>query len=372
MEDDDLFSDIFDDDGGAGRKRRSDAPQGGRPGKASRDRDEDAAGNLRDFIDDTGASDVGSDEGPKYYQPSKEELQEEQAEEAKGQHNNAIDEAMVAIKKSLRKGKDKIDDKVKKNFILQLIEDMTTAQEMDKEEVKHFRPALAKLALCDRLERVAAKGSIVDEFVEEGGVKLISAWLSPLPDPYTGVEDKVIPNVNVRTACFKALMRIEEHRKLEIPRLREANIGRVCLNYRKMASETNPNKKLCAQLCTRWMNTVVEGGETRFSFNEIESDPPKEVVVQRTVSDATTTMNANSQHRHARIPRREEFKYKVRPEIVEVDEAKRDPESNAAQVNRKLNEIRSGSMRATTGRDALGTVHISVAGHGLQPPDSAM
>ena len=278
---------------------------------------------------------------------------------------------MDIMKKNNRKPSQKINETQKKNFIEQLLQDMVTAHEMDKEEVKHFRPALAKLALIDRLERVAHKKELADAFVDGGGVKLISVWLRPLENPYRSGEE-VIPNANVRTACFKALMRMEEQTKIHIDQLKASNIGRVCLNYRKMPSETNANKKLCAQLCTRWMNTVVAGGSTTFKYEEIETEPEKEIVVQRSANVAQTTMNANAQHRHARIPRRDEFRYKKRPEAVEIEGDKRDPLSNASQVNRKLTEIRGLSNRATSGRDALGTVHISVAGHGLQPPSSDM
>jgi hypothetical protein len=118
------------------------------------------------------------------------------------------------------------------------------------------------------------------------------------------------------------------------------------------------------------MNTVVAGGDTKFKYDEVETEPEKERVVQRSANEAQTMMAANQSYRHARIPRREEFRYKMRPEKVELDGEKRDPESNAAVVNRKLTEIRSQSMRASTGREAIGLVHISVAGHGLQPPES--
>merc|ERR1711937_1132891 len=83
-------------------------------------------------------------------------------------------------------------------------------------------------------------------------------------------DNTVIPNLTVRTACFRALLSMTEKYDITVEDLKKANIGRICLDYRKMASETQSNRNVCAQLCTRWMNTVT-AGKTKFSYWTIPS-----------------------------------------------------------------------------------------------------
>merc|ERR1711937_304593 len=139
-------------------------------------------------------------------------------------------------------------------------------------------------------------------------------------------DNTVIPNLTVRTACFRALLSMTEKYDITVEDLKKANIGRICLDYRKMASETQSNRNVCAQLCTRWMNTVT-AGKTKFSYAEIEEEPPKVEEVVRSAETARRLMDANANHRHARIPRREEFRYARRPEKVELEGEKRDANS---------------------------------------------
>lgn len=76
------------------------------------------------------------------------------------------------------------DDQIKEQALM-LIAKMKQAFEQDNKSNEQKKPALAKLMMLTEITKELRKKSLQGHFIDNGGVRALGFWLTPLPDNTT-------------------------------------------------------------------------------------------------------------------------------------------------------------------------------------------
>lgn len=106
-----------------------------------------------------------------------------------------------------RKRADEDTEKIKAEVEL-FLSRMELAVEKDVKANEEKKPAIHKLKLCREMVDTLSQSHLQGTFLDEGGLTVLTHWLSPLPDGS-------LPNINIRTAILKLLLQMPIHVELD-------------------------------------------------------------------------------------------------------------------------------------------------------------
>lgn len=152
-----------------------------------------------------------------------------------------------------RRNKGLMSDMEAREYVENLLTRLDTAHDIDKEARKAKRPAIAKLKALPVFEEAVARPHLHRYLFDAGILKVFTSWLYPH-------EDATLPNIKLRTALLKMLVRINIDTSLEHRRdqLKQSNLGKIVMFYSRLPDETAGNRKLAAQLVEHWSKPVYE------------------------------------------------------------------------------------------------------------------
>lgn len=113
---------------------------------------------------------------------------------------------MKALTAGNKKRNNADTDEQAKDAATALIIRMNKAYEMDNENNRKKRPAISKLVMIEEITKELRKKTLQDHFLDNGGMKSLGYWLSPLPDDTT-------PNVRVLQEILLCIESLEIDQK---------------------------------------------------------------------------------------------------------------------------------------------------------------
>lgn len=267
--------------------------------------------------------------------------------ERKRDGKNAFEETLESLKKKRRKKE--IPPDAAQDKMMALVEKMHKAHALDKDALKRAKPALNKLSLLAYIEKFLEKAFWQDWFVTCNGCSALCDWLEPNPD---------LPNLTIREAVFRILKKLPISQEA----LRASKLGRRIRFYSKHRTETNENKRICAELIAKWLRSVF--GQTtsavrhRNDMQQMYEMQAETYVAPVKTQDQLAAEEAESnQRRHPRMFIKPDLNYKVQPRYQRVEApTKADPMSTRGKLTRTLAAMRTPSTKSRITKHAVNSI----------------
>lgn len=298
---------------------------------------------------------------------------------------------MEERKKRRNKG---MSDMEMREFVENLLARLDGAQELDKQALKSKRPAIHKLKVLAAFEDAVARPQLHRWLFDAGILAIFNHWLYPH-------EDGTLPNIKLRTALLKMLVRMNLDTSLEHRRdqLKRSGLGKVIMFYAKLPDETASNRRLAARLVEQWSKPVYEQFTRRDSDAEHHQEAARMRELKRLQAAEDEQRNAvgynpeakpgergfrcvaccailwtilfdalspfmpiDTRRWHARVPQAARLDYIRRPESDPTLAAQAALPKNARAAQPKLEKkLKVLKSKKNTGRAA----NVSVEGRGL-------
>eukprot|EP01094_Clydonella_sp_ATCC50884_P019589 TRINITY_DN3869_c0_g1_i2.p1 TRINITY_DN3869_c0_g1~~TRINITY_DN3869_c0_g1_i2.p1 ORF type:complete len:352 (+),score=141.66 TRINITY_DN3869_c0_g1_i2:75-1130(+) len=132
--------------------------------------------------------------------------------------------------------------------VKEMLNQMEEAVNADLESYARREPATKKLALLPKVVEEVPKAALIDEFIAQGVLQLLKAWLDPMPNGS-------LPNVIIRTAILELVDRLATY-GLAIDDLKSSGIGRAVALSLRHPNETLKNKNIARRLVQMWTRAL--------------------------------------------------------------------------------------------------------------------
>mmetsp|Transcript_6226 Transcript_6226/g.6430 ORF Transcript_6226/g.6430 Transcript_6226/m.6430 type:complete len:597 (+) Transcript_6226:83-1873(+) len=158
------------------------------------------------------------------------------------QDNNPLSETLRHMKK--RKNED-MSEIHKSELCSDLMQRMEKAQREDMEAVSQGRPALCKLGLLKRVQRLTGVKNLQLTLLDNDFLGACKNWIEPH-------DKKSLPALTVRTSIYSILNLLPCHPD----HLRSSGIGKAMLSLMKHPLESTENKRLIKSIIDKWCRPI--------------------------------------------------------------------------------------------------------------------
>lgn len=215
-----------------------------------------------------------------------------------------------------------------------LISRMIQAADIDRENLKNQKPAMAKIQMLPEIQKMTSKVYLQQPLLERGLLGVVSEWLRPLPN-------KQLPNLQLRSVLLDVLVQlpVQGSKRIVAKRSRyqedrdedgitkellqkTPSIARTVKFLSSHPMETMENRKKASNLVERWSRLYYELPDdySQLSIPIAEPDSPTtssskraDSVIARKRFSAEEEAEIKSSIR-ARIPQKASFDFQKRPQ----------------------------------------------------------